>query len=81
MAKYVRFKGGVILRHPDTGQPFVPSTDPIEENDPLVKAHRWAFASDEEVAAEIEAARSVDSVQIERATAAPGEKRTTRRTK
>lgn len=79
MPKYVRYKGGVILRHPETGRPFVPTTDPIEETDPLVKANRWAFASDEELAAEQEAARQVDSVSVERATKAPGEKRTTKR--
>ena len=79
MPKYVRFKGGVILRHPETGDPFVPSTDPIDETDPLVKAHRWAFASDEEVAEEQAAARQVTSVSIEQATKAPGEKSTARR--
>ena len=76
MAKYVRFRGGVILRHPETGMPFVPTSDPIEENDPIVKANRHAFASDEEMAAE--AANPVKpptEVKVERATKRPGEKR------
>ena len=79
MAKFVRFKGGVILRHPETGDPFVPGTDPIDESDPLVKAHRWAFASDDELAAEQDAARGVDSVRVERATKRPGEKSNAKR--
>lgn len=77
--EYVRFKGGTILRHPETGRPFVPSTDPIDASDPLVKANRWAFASDTELAEEQEAARNVTSVPVERATRAPGEKSAARR--
>lgn len=73
MAKYVRFRGGVILRHPETGAPFVPGDDPVEESDPLVQAYRWAFASDDEIAEE----RS--NPPIETATKRPGEKRTTKR--
>jgi hypothetical protein len=79
MPKFVRFKGGVILRHPETGAPFVPGSDPVDETDPIVKANRWAFASDGELAEERAAARNVDSVTIEKATRAPGEKRSTKR--
>lgn len=78
--KYVRFKGGVILRHPDTGLASVPPADaPIDASDPLVKAYPWAFASDDEIADEQASARQVTSVRVEAATAAPGEKRSTKR--
>jgi hypothetical protein len=79
MAKYVRFKGGVILRHPDTGAPFVPQAGtPLEESDPIVKAYRWAFESEDEVAQAVQAP-VVDSVRVEQATKRPGEKRATKR--
>jgi hypothetical protein len=78
MAKYVRFKGGVILRHPDTGAPFVPNSGPIDESDPIVKANRWAFESEDEVAQAAEAP-VVDSVRVEQATKRPGEKRNAKR--
>lgn len=78
MPNFVRFKGGVILRHPETGAPYVPDASiPLEDTDPIVKANRWAFASDAEIVEEQTAARNVTSV--ERATKAPGEKRTTRK--
>ena len=58
----------VIVRHPDGG--VMIALDPGVDYDPadvLVKAYPWAFAPyDHDV---------VESVEIERATAAPGEKR------
>jgi hypothetical protein len=78
--KYVRFKGGVILRHPDTGAAVVPAGDePVDASDPLVKAYPWAFASDDEIAEERAAARQITSVVVEQATSGPGEKRSTKR--
>jgi hypothetical protein len=79
--KYVRPRGGVILRHPETGSPYVPADELIDESDPLVKAHRWAFVSDEEAAEEAAAARQVESVVVESATKRPGQKRNTGRSK
>ena len=76
MAKsYVRPRGGVILIDPETGAPIGAFADMYEVDHPLVKAYRWAFASDEELAAEKEVARPVESVKVERATKRPGEKR------
>lgn len=46
---------------------------------PMVRAYPWAFASVDEVADAREAERETTSVPIEQATAAPGEKRSTRR--
>lgn len=80
MTKYVRPRGGVILHHPETKAPYVPADELIDENDPLVKAHRWAFVSDEEAAEETASARQVESVTVEAATKRPGEKRSARRT-
>lgn len=79
MPKYVRPRGGVVLRHPETGAPYVPADELVLDNDPLVKEYRWAFVSDEEAAEEAATARQVDSVQVEAATKRPGEKRSTRK--
>lgn len=79
MPKLVRYRGGVILRHPETGAPFVPNDDLLEASDPLVKAYPWAFASDEELAEEQANARQIDSVEVEAATRRPGQKRRTRK--
>lgn len=62
---------------PELGAHMVPNpAQPYEENDPIVKAARWMFVSDDE----LESAEPpyVDSVPIERATRAPGERRTRR---
>ena len=80
MPKFVRPRGGVILRHPDTGAPYVPADELVDANDPRVKAYRWAFVSDEEAAEEAASARQVESVQVESATKRPGQKRSTRKT-
>lgn len=80
MAKsYVRPRGGVILIDPETNAPIGAFEEMYESDHPLVKAYRWAFASDEELAAEKDAQRPVESVSLERATKRPGEKRTTKR--
>ena len=81
MAKYVRArKGTPALLHPDTGLLVVPSPDtPVADSDPLVKAHKWAFVSDEDLAAEAEQGARSHGPVVEQATASPGEKRTTKR--
>ncbi len=65
--------GPVIVRHPDADVMVVldPGTD-YAEGDVLVKTYAWAFLPG--------AARPtvLDSVSIEQATAAPGEKRNVR---
>ena len=82
MAKsYVRFRGGMILRDPETGAPVVPSTDLYESDHPLVKKYPDAFASDADLYEEQEAGRNLapTEVRVETATKRPGEKRNTRR--
>jgi hypothetical protein len=66
----------VIVRHPDSGVLIV--LDPAVDYDPgdeLVKAYPWAFVPLEN------AGQIVESVSVEQATAAPGEKRTRGRPK
>lgn len=76
----VREPGKCALLNPETGSHEVPDpTVSYSADHPLVKAHPWAFGSDEEVHAEREAAAAVDSVQIERAVAIPGQRRNVRR--
>lgn len=70
---YLRAREPVAVRDPQVEgimQVLNPST-PYDANDPLVKAYPWAFVSDDELAA--------DHGTVEQATAAPGEKRTTKR--
>lgn len=75
----VRVRQPVALLDPTTNAHVVPSPGRVyDENDPLVQAHRWAFATDDELLAE-QSAGPVESVAIEDATAAPGSKRATRR--
>lgn len=46
------WEGAVTVSHPETGQFVVPDrTRYYTETDPLVVAHRWLFATDEEIAA------------------------------
>jgi hypothetical protein len=80
MVKYVRVKQpACALRHPEHGGIIVPDPAiPWREDDPLVKAFPWQFAADDEIGAEREKP-APDSVQIEQATKAPGEKRAYRR--
>lgn len=63
---------------PELGAHIVPNpAQPYGEDDPIVKAARWMFVSDDEI--ESAQAPRVESVRIETATRAPGERRTGRR--
>ncbi len=78
MAK-VRVRGIYALTDPETGVTVVPrAEDYYDTSDSIVKQHGWAFATDDELQ-EAQAAGPVESVIVEAATAAPGEKRATRR--
>ena len=57
MPKFVRARQGTgILRHPESGALAAPDPSrPVAADDPLVKAYPWAFVSDEDLAAELEA--------------------------
>lgn len=82
MPKFVRARVGIpALMHPDSGVLMVPDPNkPIDASDPLVKKFGWAFASDEELAAEAEAgARYVTEAPLEQATKNPGQKRNVRK--
>jgi hypothetical protein len=69
----VQHRQPVVVRHPGSDQ-FVTLARGMEfaDSDPIVAAFAWAFEPDD-------APREVTSVAIEAATAAPGEKRSTRR--
>jgi hypothetical protein len=58
-----------VVRHPVTGEPTAlnPAVD-YADDDPIVEAYGWAFQKRT-------ISEPVDSVRIEQATAAPGEKR------
>jgi hypothetical protein len=59
-----------VVRHPDTD--LLVALNPAEDYDPadpIVKAYAWAFAAREH------SDEIVESVSVEQATAAPGEKR------
>lgn len=79
----VRQPGQHALYEPESGVHMTPRIDEYFEQDhPLVKAHPWAFGTDAELAERVHADQQVTSVpvpQVEQATAAPGEKRATRR--
>jgi hypothetical protein len=63
-----------------TGNLDVPNPAILYATDhPMVRAYPWAFASPEAVADAREAGTAAVSVPVEAATAAPGEKRSTRR--
>lgn len=67
---YVRANEVVAVRDPESGALITPSpSQPYRDDHPLVLAYPWLFASDEERA----------EGDVEQATRAPGEKRTTRR--
>lgn len=79
MAKTVRPNQVVSVRHPETGGMVVPNpTEIYEADDPLVREYPWLFSTDTELAQDIVDA-GIESVSIESATRAPGERRTTRR--
>jgi hypothetical protein len=85
----VREPGKHALLNPETGLHESPGMDDrFAPSHPLVKAHRWAFASDAELAAKAEADRTITAVSIvdaspvETTEAAPGQvTRQTRRTR
>jgi hypothetical protein len=84
----VRDPGKHALLNPVTHLHESPGVDDrFAPNHPLVKAHRWAFATDSELADQAEADRKVTAVRVvdaqpvETTEAAPGEvTRRTRRT-
>lgn len=80
----IREPGKHALLNPETLNHESPRLDDrFDEDHPLVKAHRWAFGTDAEIAEAAQAAREVTSVSIaglvEEATAVPGQARRTRR--
>jgi len=77
--KYVRVKPpATVLRHPDGYMVTPDAGQPYSVDDPLVKAFPWQFASDDEIGAERDKP-APESVPVEKATRAPGERRPTRR--
>lgn len=75
----LRARAPYAVLHPETGVHVVPPlTEYYDEKDPLVKAHRWLFATDDELDA-AQTGEIVESVAVEQATAAPGERRNVRR--
>lgn len=67
----------VSVRVPGSQSGLMVGLDPAQEYDPadpLVKAYPWAFASDKPESRSNRGVR-VESVPVERATRAPGEKR------
>lgn len=78
MAK-VRIREALSLYDFESGTFRAPALDEyFDDADPFVQSHPWAFASDDELAAHA-GAPLVTEVIVEQATAAPGEKRATRR--
>lgn len=71
--------GGELVLTGDYEVPSPAQTYP--EDHPLVRAYPWAFASPEAVADRREQDQRAVFASVEQATAAPGEKRTTRRRK
>lgn len=71
----------VALYHPELGAHVVPVPSQFyADDDPLVVEYPWAFGTEEELLA-AETPKTRESVPIESATAAPGEKRATRQRK
>jgi len=65
------------VRHPESGVLIVPDRSrPWPADDPLVRAYPWMFIPEGETRP---AKPAPESVPIEQATRAPGERRTTRR--
>ena len=82
MPKYVRPRAGnPILRHPDG---YLVTTDPnkaVQDDDPLVKAFPWAFATDEQLARELQQEPKKPPTEVRVETTAkrgPAGKRSTR---
>lgn len=72
MAK-VRVRGRYLFVCPVSGVLISPKPEDVyDDNDPLVRRYRWAFATDDETFAERH--------PVEQASATPGTRRPTRRT-
>ena len=72
----LRIKEPVVLYDATIESHVVPHpTTYYDESDGLVKQHRWAFGTDEEIAELRQSGVPADGVLVESATAAPGEKR------
>lgn len=73
------------LLHPELGVHVVPVPSKFyDDDDPLVKEYPWAFGTEAELLEAAEGGPATElreSAPIEQATAKPGEKRATRRTK
>jgi hypothetical protein len=71
--------GGPCAVYVDSlGTHVVPNpAQPYDEDDPIVQTAPWMFVADEEL--ESAKPEPVESVQIETATQAPGQRRSTRR--
>lgn len=77
----VRMDRVSAVLHPESQSHVVPDPrQPYLEDDPLVRAYPWMFATDDEIAEEL-AAGPIESVAIETATARPGERSNARRTR
>ena len=76
MAGKLRPNQAVAVRHPEHGGFVTPNpAHTYDESDPLVRAYPWLFTADG-----VEPAPALrESVPVEQATRAPGERRTTRR--
>jgi hypothetical protein len=83
MAKILRVRpasmgGPCAVWVPELGAHMVPNpAQPYDEDDPIAQAARWMFVSDDEL--ESAHPEPVESVRIETATRAPGERRITKR--
>lgn len=79
--KTLRVRPGAAsaVLHPQTGVHVVPDPSvPYGTDDPLVRAYPWLFGTEEEIAGVL-SEPAVESVPIETATRAPGQKRPGRR--
>lgn len=78
--KIVYAKEGVVVAHAGQRVPIRPG-EPWDGDDPLVKAHPEMFADGPSSVRTTRDPSGVTDVPVEQAARAPGEKRTTRRTK
>ena len=77
--KTLRPNQAAAVRHPEHGGFVVPNpADTYRADDPLVRAYPWLFSTEDELA-DTDRSALRESVPIEQATRAPGEKRGTRR--
>jgi len=81
VANYLRVRepGKHALLNPETGVHVTPKPEEeFTEDHPLVRAHPWAFGTDEEIRA---SSNSLPIEPVEQATRAPGERRAVPRRK